>query len=166
VGGVAQLGRDQLLELLGEHVLEHLGFLMDAIPRHPERLDQVQLEQSVMAYDLERNPPAVLGQRYAAIRLVLDQAQFVQALDHARCRCRGHAESVGQRVRADRLAGAPLERVDRLGVVLNRRRTERGGVLAGHDANYGTPKFEFCKRHVRQVQPIWPVPRVAYAVFR
>ena len=35
---VAELGGDQLLELLGEDVLERLGLVVHAIPRHAERL--------------------------------------------------------------------------------------------------------------------------------
>ena len=58
VGGVAELRRDQLLQLLREHVLEHLGLVVDAVPRHAERLGQVQLQQPVVAQHLERDPPA------------------------------------------------------------------------------------------------------------
>ena len=57
---VAELGGDQLLELLGEHVLEHLGLLVHAVPRHAEALDEVQLEQPVMAHHLERDAPCRL----------------------------------------------------------------------------------------------------------
>ena len=46
---VAELGGDQLLELLGEDVLEHLGLGVHAIPRHAERLGEVELEQAVVA---------------------------------------------------------------------------------------------------------------------
>ena len=69
VGGVAELGRDQLLELLGQDVLEHLGLLVDAVPRDAEDLDQVQLEQPVVAHHLERHAPPVVGQRHAAVGL-------------------------------------------------------------------------------------------------
>ena len=57
-GGVAELGRDELLELLGEDVLEHLGLVVHAVPRHVERLGEVELEQPVVADDLERQPLA------------------------------------------------------------------------------------------------------------
>ena len=53
---VAELGGDQLLELLGEDVLEHLGLGVHAVPGHAERLGQVELEQAVVAQDLERDP--------------------------------------------------------------------------------------------------------------
>ena len=52
---VAELGGDQLLELLGEDVLEHLGLVVDAVPRHPEALGEVELEQPVVAQHLERD---------------------------------------------------------------------------------------------------------------
>ena len=52
---VAELRRDQLLELLGEDVLEHLGLGVDAVPRHPEVLGQVELQQPVVAQHLERD---------------------------------------------------------------------------------------------------------------
>ena len=55
--GIAELGRDQLLELLGEHVLEHLGLGVDAIPGHPERLGEEQLEEAVVAKHLKRHAP-------------------------------------------------------------------------------------------------------------
>ena len=44
------------LELLGEHVLEHLGLGVHAIPGHPELLGQEQLDQPVVAQHLERDP--------------------------------------------------------------------------------------------------------------
>ena len=54
VRGVTELLRDQLGELLGDRVLEHLGLVVHAVPRHPERLGEVQLEQPVVADHLER----------------------------------------------------------------------------------------------------------------
>ena len=119
--GCAELGRDQLLELIGEHVLEHLGLVVDAVPGHAEALDQVELEQAVVAHDLERDPPPAVGERDAAVGPVLDQPELAQPLDHARGRCRGDPEALGQRVGGHRLAAPLLQRVDRLGVVLDRR---------------------------------------------
>ena len=58
VRGVAELRRDQLLELLGQHVLEHLGLVVHAVPRHAQRLREVQLQQAVVAQHLERDAPA------------------------------------------------------------------------------------------------------------
>ena len=56
---VSELGGDARLEVLAEHVLERLGLGVHAIPRHVEMLDEVQLEQPVMAHDLERHPLTV-----------------------------------------------------------------------------------------------------------
>ena len=61
-GRIAELGGDERLELLGEDVLEDLGLGVDAIPRHVERLGEVELEQAVVADDLERHALAVGGQ--------------------------------------------------------------------------------------------------------
>ena len=78
--GVAELGGDQLLELLGEDVLEHLGLVVHAIPGHAERLGQVELEQAVVAQDLERHPDARAAVSCdAAVGLVGDQPQRVEA---------------------------------------------------------------------------------------
>ena len=58
---VAELGRDARLEVLGEHVLERLGLLVHAVPRHAEVLGQVELEQPVVAQHLEREPLALVA---------------------------------------------------------------------------------------------------------
>ena len=88
VGRVAELGGDQLLELLGEDVLEHLRLLVDAVPRDPEALDQIQLEQPVVAHHLERDPAPASVSDDAVIGLVLDQSELAQPLDHPRGRGR------------------------------------------------------------------------------
>jgi hypothetical protein len=54
-GRVAELVGDERLELLGEDVLEHLGLRVDAVPRHAELLGEVELEQPVVAHDLQRD---------------------------------------------------------------------------------------------------------------
>ena len=56
---VAELGGDARLEVLGEHVLERLGLLVHAVPRHAEVLGEVELEQAVVAQDLQRDALAV-----------------------------------------------------------------------------------------------------------
>ena len=65
MAGLAELGRDQQLELLGDVVLEHLGLLMDPVARHPQRLRQIGLDQAVVADHLERDPLAGGRQRDA-----------------------------------------------------------------------------------------------------
>ncbi len=57
--GVPELCGDQLLEILREHVLEHLGLGVHAIPRHAERVGEEALEQAVVADHLERDAPPV-----------------------------------------------------------------------------------------------------------
>ena len=57
-GRVAELLGDQVLEVLGEDVLEHLGLGVDAVPRHVEDLGEEQLDQPVVADDLERDAAA------------------------------------------------------------------------------------------------------------
>ena len=76
VGGVTELGRDQLLEFIGEDVLEYLGLVVDAIPRHPEALDQIQLEQPMVAHDLERDAPPAVGERDAVVGPVLHHPEL------------------------------------------------------------------------------------------
>ncbi len=132
---VAELDGDQLLELLGKDVLEHLGLLVNAIPRHAEALDQVQLEQPVVAHHLERHAPPVLGQEHPVVGLVDHEPELAEALDHSRGRRGGDAQPVSERVGADGPVAALLQRVDRLRVVLDRRRAQR-------DAGTGVPSDE------------------------
>ncbi len=125
VGRIAELARDQLLEFLGQDVFEHLGLLVHAIPGHPEALDQIELEQPVVADYLERDAAARVGQLDAVVGLVDHEPELAEALDHSRGRRGGDAQPVGERVGADGPVAALLQRVDRLRVVLDRRRAER-----------------------------------------
>ncbi len=120
-GGVAQARGDQLLELLGEHVLEHLGLGVHAVPGHPELLGEEQLEQPVVAQHLERDAAPLLGQPHAAVGLVLDQPDVGELAHHRRDRARGDAEALGELGGRDRGALTDLQRVHRLGVVLDGR---------------------------------------------
>src|SRR5581483_6522159 len=54
--GLSELGGDQLLELLGDVVLQHLGLGVHAVPRHAELLGEEELDQPVVADHLERDP--------------------------------------------------------------------------------------------------------------
>src|SRR5262245_50508794 len=72
-----------------------------------------------MTDHLEREALAGRGQLHALVRLVADEAEPVELLDHARRRRRRDAQPLGEGVRRDR-ALAALDRVDRLGVVLDR----------------------------------------------
>ena len=72
--GVAELGGDQLLQLLGDVVLEHLGLLVDAVPGHPEHLGQKELEQAVVADHLQGDLLPAPGEANAVVGGVLDQS--------------------------------------------------------------------------------------------
>ena len=82
--GVAELGRDPLGQLVGQHVLEQLRLLVDEVPRHVEHLDEQQLEQPVVAQRPQRDPAALVGQLDALVALVLEQAELVEPAQHAR----------------------------------------------------------------------------------
>ena len=118
---VAQPSGDQLLELLGQHVLEDLGLLVHPIPGHPELLGEKQLEQTVMAQHLERDAAALRREPHAVVGLVLDQPHVGELAQHRRNRPRRDAEPLCQVVGRYRRALAHLQRVHRLGVVLHRR---------------------------------------------
>src|SRR5580692_12406992 len=75
--GVSELGGDQLLEIIGKHVLQHLSLGMHAIPRHPQRLREIALEHAVMTDHLARYAPAIVGQAHAPIGHVRDQTELV-----------------------------------------------------------------------------------------
>jgi hypothetical protein len=117
---VPEPGRDQSLEVLGEHVLEHFGLVVDTIPRHSELLCQEQLEQAVVAEHLERHPPAPGGQPHPAVGLVLEQAEVGQLAHHRGDRSRGHPKPFGELGRRNGAAFAGLQGVHGLGVILHR----------------------------------------------
>ena len=119
---VTQPRGDQRLELLGNHMLEHLGLGMHAIPRHPELLSEEQLEQTVMAQHLQSHPPALVGQPHPVIGLMLDDPDLGQLAHHPGHRRRGHPEPGREIVRRYRRAATSLQRVQRLRVILHRRR--------------------------------------------
>ena len=119
--GVAELRRNQLLELLREHVLEHLGLVVDAVPRNAQRLREVELEQAVVAEHLQRELRPARGQLDAAVGDVSREAELVEALHHGRRGRRRHAGALGHGVRRDGAIGLRRQGVDRLGVVLYRR---------------------------------------------
>ncbi len=123
-GGIAELRRDQRLEVLGEDVLEDLRLGVHAIPGHPQRLAEVALEQAMMADDLDRDPPPVGCQADAAVGGVGDQPELSQPLEHRRDRSRRDRQALGESVRRDGLVFARLEGVDRLRVVLDGRRAD------------------------------------------
>ena len=54
---------------------------MNLVERHPEPVDEVALEQAVMPEHLEGTAPPGIGERDAAVRHPLDQAELVQEPD-------------------------------------------------------------------------------------
>src|SRR5829696_2368019 len=92
---------------------------MDEVEREPERVDEVALEQAVMPDHLERQPVPSLAERDAVVRLVRDEAELREALQHAGDGGRGHGEALSERA-GGRAAGLDFELVDRLRVVLDR----------------------------------------------
>ena len=97
---VAELLGDPPLELLRDVVLEHLGLVVDAIPRHLERLGEEGLDQPVVADHLERDALAGRGQGDAVVGLVAHEPQLVEPLEH-----RGHR---GRAPRSSRSASAEV----------------------------------------------------------
>jgi hypothetical protein len=85
---IAELLGDDPLQILGDVVLEHLGLRVDSVPRHPERLREIRLQQPVMADHLQCNALAGGGERCAAIRLVLGEPELGETFDHRRDRAR------------------------------------------------------------------------------
>ena len=82
----AELLVDLRLELLGQRVLEELRLGVHLVEREPEPIDEVALEQAVVPQDLERAAPSLVGERDAAVREPLDQAELVEPLRHRRRR--------------------------------------------------------------------------------
>ena len=114
----SELGVDLRLELLGERVLEELRLGVHLVERQPEPIDEVALEQTMVAKHLERATPPGIGERDSTIRHSLDEAELVEALGHRGRRRRAHAHPLRERRRRHALARG-LEGVDRLQVVLD-----------------------------------------------
>ena len=117
-GRIAELRGDQLLQLLGEDVLQHLRLGVDFVPGHAEALHEEELEQPMVADDLERDAGAVLGEADPAVGLVLDETEGRQLGQHPGDRGGADLQPLRERRRRHgALAG--VERVDRLDVVLD-----------------------------------------------
>jgi len=112
---------DSRLELLGDHVLEPVGLVMHGIDVQAECLREIELEQAVVANDLDGNALAARTQPGAAIRLVLEQPERRELLHHRGRRRRRHALFARQRSDRDTV-GALLKLVDPFQVILDRPR--------------------------------------------
>src|SRR5918999_2940011 len=110
---------DPFLDLLREHVLPALCLGVHLVPGDAEHLGEEALDQTVVADDLERDLLAGAAQDDAAVRLVRDEAEAGELLDHGRRRRGRNPEPAGERGRRRR-ARLLVELVDRLEVVLDR----------------------------------------------
>ena len=80
----AERAVDASLELLGDHVLQPVGFVVHGIDMEAESLCEVELEQPVVPDHLECDALTRVGQLRAVIPLVLEQVERGQLLHHRR----------------------------------------------------------------------------------
>ena len=99
-------------------MLEHLRLRVDPVPWHAENISEEELDEAVMADDLEGDPLALGGQARAVVGLVLDDALVCQPLQHPGRRGGRDAEPAGDRLRPHGGLAPRLQLVERLGVVL------------------------------------------------
>ena len=85
---------DPLLHPLRDDVLEPLRLVVHLIPGIAEDLDQEHLQQSVMADQLEGDPPALLRQLLSPIAVVHNEAVLDEAPDHLADRRGGDAQAL------------------------------------------------------------------------
>ena len=119
VRGVPERGVDALLEPLGEHVLQQLGFGVHLVPRHAEHLVEERLQQPVAAHDAQRGLLARRGEPQLAPARAVDELALLQPLDHGGDRGRRDAQLGRQQPGGHRLTPVG-DVVDRLEVVLAR----------------------------------------------
>ena len=72
VGREAERPVDARLQLLGDHVLQPVGFVVHGIDIEPQGLCEIELEQPVVPDHLQCHAFTRVGQLRAAIRLVLE----------------------------------------------------------------------------------------------
>ena len=122
---IAERAIDPRLELFRDHVLEPFRLVMDVVHVQSERLGEVELEQAVVANDLERNLFARARERDPAIRLVSGEAQGRELLHHRACGCRRHTLALCERRHGDAPVAVGAELVDLAQIVLDRVRQRR-----------------------------------------
>jgi hypothetical protein len=110
---------DARLELLGDHVFEPVGLIVDGVDVQAERLREVELEEPVMADHLDGDALAGIAQPCAAVGLVFEQAERGKLLHHRRRRRGRHTLLACERSDRDAL-GSLLKLVDPLQVILDR----------------------------------------------
>ena len=117
-------------------MLENLGFFVNLIPGHAELPGQEELDQAVVAEDLQGHPAPVGGQAHAAVGLMLDESELGQLAHHAGHRTRRNPQALRQLRGRHGGVTALLERIHRLGVVLD---GSGKGVECGHRRIYCSP---------------------------
>lgn len=111
-----------LQHLVGQRVLEFLGFLVHFRPVQPERLHQKQFNEPMPANDAQRLSFAGRGESDAAARLVVHEPGIREGLNHRRSRTGCDGKGGGQPARRQQiLPAASLLLVEVLQVILNRR---------------------------------------------
>ena len=83
----AERAVDSSLELLGDDVLEPVGFVVNGVDVKTECLREVELEQPVVTDHFESDPLAGVAEPGATVGLVLEQAERSELLHHRRRRC-------------------------------------------------------------------------------
>jgi hypothetical protein len=110
-GGVAEEIVDFFQDMIGDGVLEHVGFVVDFGPIEFEDADEEEFEEAMAAEDVEGELLAAVGEFGAASRFVLDEAGIGQGLDHGSCGSGDYAHGGGEFAHGDDLspAGALLQ---------------------------------------------------------
>ncbi len=107
-GGSAEKFINSLEELVGDYVLELLGFRVNLGPVKTQHADEKQFDQAVAAKDVERELLAGGGEQNAPSGAVADQARLGQGLDHGGDGAGDDAGFSGEPAEGDELAAGPL----------------------------------------------------------
>ncbi len=124
LGRVPHEFRDPVFESFADMMFEDLRLFVHVVGIEAEVLDEVPLQQAVVAHHLLGDPFALRSEADAVILAVLYQIVATQRSEHLAHRGGSHFEAIRDRLGADRLAAAEV--VDRFQVVLD------GG--AAHDS--------------------------------
>ena len=111
--GIAQVGVDPVDQPLRGGVFHVLGFFVDLVPRHGERLGQEPFEQPMPADDLHRQPLARVGQSSAFIGRISGEIGLGERFEHARDRPGRDVECLRQLAGSDESAGGIARRSGR-----------------------------------------------------
>jgi len=148
---VAQVFGDALHEPLRDSVFQPLGLDVHLVPAKAQGLDQKQLEQPVIAHDLQGDALPGGRQPDAAVRLVLDQVGARQLLRHFGRRGSGNFQRIRQHGSLHAVVFL-LKQIDRLEKILNRLAVDLGLVGHRHLAGYIAASHFHCNRLSRPEQ--------------